>query len=673
MDRINKISNNISKRKLLLFLFSFLIFAFSAVVYVYFPSRYESEKRKEMLNKVEVMADMTIINIAPALYFDDVESVRDAISRIIKLKDVAEIIVFNKSNVAVVHLKSDKFNIPEKLVYTTYHQAKTNDYLVHTKKIPFNEQPVGRLTIVLSMKDLNKEIIDSQRAVTALSSVFLIVGFFVVLWVSRSITRPLNHIISVFSKISSGDLSVRAVYQTQDEFGFLARSFNQMVDRLESTHNELEAINRSLEDRVKERTFDLLREIEERKAAEAQVFILNKELEARVEERTSQLTKAMEELRTEIATRKKMSRKLKFSDKVLRHTGALVMVLSQENRIIYSSNYSNYLIGIHPNELKGKDWITMFIKEPSEKLEKSKIISNISNADNSAQQSFQTEFFIRKGTSIWIRWDVMKGEKNTAVLVGHDVTDLINAEKVLIKANEEIEASLAKEKQLNDLKTRFVSMISHEYRTPLTVILNSTYILSKLYEMRDDESFNKYLNKITSSVDVMTKLLEEVLLIERSNSGNIKLSFMPIMPNSVMHDIIEDIQIALPKKQKFVMKELDSSLMFVTDSILFKQIFTNLISNACKYSEDGAEVVIEMLFVENKLSITVKDNGLGIPESDLPMIFNPFHRGSNIGAISGIGLGMAIVKRSVDALNGTIHVSSARDKGTTVVVELPNY
>ncbi len=245
------------------------------------------------------------------------------------------------------------------------------------------------------------------------------------------------------------------------------------------------------------------------------------------------------------------------------------------------------------------------------------------------------------------------------------------AEDELLQAKEEITQAFEKEKKLNELKTRFISMISHEYRTPLTVIMTSTFLLEELINKNDIEQIKKYMSKIRASVKTMTNLLEEVLHVGKTDSGEINVHSTAFDLVKIIDELIEESQVVDRAKHKFTFEKNEEKYLINTDQKLLKQVLRNIYSNTIKYS--SAETIISTRIYESKgcLNIEINDEGIGIPEDDKSRIFEPFHRGKNVGTISGTGLGMAIVKRNLELIGARLDISSEQSRGTTFKLLLP--
>jgi PAS domain S-box-containing protein len=241
----------------------------------------------------------------------------------------------------------------------------------------------------------------------------------------------------------------------------------------------------------------------------------------------------------------------------------------------------------------------------------------------------------------------------------------------LLTAKDELSKALDKEKELNELKNRFISMISHEYRTPLTVILTSTYIIEQLYETKSKEEFRKFLDKIRNSVETMTQLHDNVLTFGRSEAGVIAHSRETINLVSFMENLIEEIKIVDNNNHLIILNHKLEDFIVNSDSKLLRHIFNNIIINATKYSNPGTHIFVDMNRENNHITIKVRDKGFGIAADDIARLFEPFHRGKNIAAKSGTGLGLAIVQKSVEQLNGEITVESTLNIGSEFTVNLP--
>jgi PAS domain S-box-containing protein len=254
-----------------------------------------------------------------------------------------------------------------------------------------------------------------------------------------------------------------------------------------------------------------------------------------------------------------------------------------------------------------------------------------------------------------------------------EIEEKINTEKKLISAQEELAGKLEHEKELNELKSRFISMVSHEYRTPLTVIQTCSYIIEKIYDGTDQHTFDNYMYKIRNAVQAMTSLLEDVLFIGRSEAG--KLVFKPAELDiiNLIEDIIEQSRVAHESQHEFSINSKLEFPIIQSDQGILRQIFSNLLSNAAKYAFVNTEIVVNLEQIESNYIFEVVNQGIGIEVQDMDKLFDPFHRGNNIGVVPGTGLGLSIVKRSAKMLKGNITVESIPNETTKFILVFPTH
>jgi len=223
---------------------------------------------------------------------------------------------------------------------------------------------------------------------------------------------------------------------------------------------------------------------------------------------------------------------------------------------------------------------------------------------------------------------------------------------------------------LNEIKSRFVSMASHEFRTPLSTILSSTTLASKYNKPEDVDKRERHLRKIKDSVSHLNGLLEDFLSLGKLEEGKVTVSISSFAIREFIDDIIEEMKV-IQKNGQQIICDYEGDDVFTTDKRLLKNILINLFSNALKFSAENRRVWIK---TENKgaqLFVEIRDEGVGIPEEDKHHLFTTFFRGKNVINIQGTGLGLPIVKRYVDLLKGEISLRSELEVGTTVKFCLP--
>jgi PAS domain S-box-containing protein len=234
----------------------------------------------------------------------------------------------------------------------------------------------------------------------------------------------------------------------------------------------------------------------------------------------------------------------------------------------------------------------------------------------------------------------------------------------------ELQVALEKERELSELKTRFISMASHEFRTPLATIQITVDALRIYWDKMLPEDRAKRFERVNGQIEHMTGLLEDVLTIGRAASGALEFNPRMFDLKSLCKEIVEQLRpTTLTHKLHFV---YSSDIVQVWgDRKLLQLAIANLISNAIKYSPEKEQIDIRLIKDETRVLISIQDQGIGIPAKDLQYLFEPFHRSSNVGAIAGTGLGLAIVKHAVDLHSGQITVQSDMGAGSTFTICLP--
>ncbi len=230
--------------------------------------------------------------------------------------------------------------------------------------------------------------------------------------------------------------------------------------------------------------------------------------------------------------------------------------------------------------------------------------------------------------------------------------------------------ALRKERELSELKTRFVSMASHEMRTPLATIMGSLELVERFGEQWPEEKRRKHLQRARQSVREMTDLLEDVLALGRAEEGRLPFEPEPTYTQTFLADLVRELEAAAPGR-RIDLEHAGPRGAVLVDRKLLRLITSNLVANALKYSAPEAPVRIRISAgPDDALALSVRDEGIGIPQADLPYIFDSFYRAANVGAVRGSGLGLALVKRAADLHGGEIRIASEEGRGTEVSVTL---
>jgi PAS domain S-box-containing protein len=261
--------------------------------------------------------------------------------------------------------------------------------------------------------------------------------------------------------------------------------------------------------------------------------------------------------------------------------------------------------------------------------------------------------------------DLIEINREPHMLVsGLDITQRKQAEAELLR-------TLAREKELGQLRSKFVSMVSHEFRTPLAIIQSSAEILDDYLDQLEKAERKDHLQSIRKNTRRMAALMEETLLIGSFDAGKMEFRPAPLELPSFVRRLVDEVHSATHLRCPIELFHPKMPTMAQADGRLLRHIFTNLLTNAVKYSDSGRAVHFEIVGDGTDIVCTIRDRGIGIPEPDREWLFNAFHRGQNVGDRPGTGLGLIIVKRCVDLHGGSIKVDSKLGEGTVVTVRLP--
>ena len=256
---------------------------------------------------------------------------------------------------------------------------------------------------------------------------------------------------------------------------------------------------------------------------------------------------------------------------------------------------------------------------------------------------------------------IVIGSEPCVVSVSADITERQQAETELLR-------TLARERELNQLKSRFVATISHEFRTPLGIVLSSADILDRYFDRLAPEQRREHLEDIQDSALAMARQMENVLLFGRIEAGRLRCHPAPVDLAALCARIIQQTSTATENTCPIQLQHPTPLPPVLADEALIGHVITNLLSNAVKYSAKGSPVECRISLEEATVVLTVRDRGMGIPQRDLEHLFEPFQRGSNVGLVPGTGMGLTIVKRCVELHEGTIRIESQEQSGTAVTV-----
>lgn len=301
-------------------------------------------------------------------------------------------------------------------------------------------------------------------------------------------------------------------------------------------------------------------------------------------------------------------------------------------------------------------------------------LSNFNTSGGEYIMSFIIDITERKKQEIMIK-NANDEIKNLNVELENRVSErteeLANAINRLAESKQEVMRALEKEKELNELKSRFVTTASHEFRTPLATILSSVSLIGRYNLQEEADKRLKHINRIKSAVNNLTEILNDFLSLSKLEEGIIRDNPEPLAINIFAAEITEELKTTARSGQKIIYKHLGGSKLVNIDKQLLKNIVINLLSNAIKYSPEDKEIEFtSSVNAEGDLNLVIKDNGIGIPEDDQPLLFERFFRAKNATNIEGTGLGLNIVKKYVELIGGEISFVSKLNEGSQFTINI---
>ena len=433
-------------------------------------------------------------------------------------------------------------------------------------------------------------------------------------------------------KIGAADYLIKGAtdaYQVDRSIRYAIKHF-EMLD-------EVRSLNAELESRVQRRTQEL-------KAANAALENTNASLMEQIKER-----KAVEDALSE-------SQKLYLAI-AANYPNGMIAVFDKEMHFIFAEGKGMKDAGMPHDRVIGRK--LQEVMEPDHYKEAYPYFAEGYKGNNGVYEiKYGDHYFLNTIAPLMGN----NGIVHEVMLVSQNITMQKQAEKDILKA-------LDKEKALNELKSRFVSMASHEFRTPLATILSSVTLVDRYNGPEDAEKRAKHINRIKSSVDNMTEILNDFLSLGKLEEGMIYNMPDHIDVVGLCEDIKEEIQITSKQGQSVIYSHQGPCEAYI-DKQLFRNVLLNLLSNAVKYSLEDKPIYFGTILENDKLVINIRDQGIGIPVEDQQYIFSNFFRANNVTNIQGTGLGLNIVKKYLELMEGEISFESNIGQGTSFTVTI---
>ncbi len=325
------------------------------------------------------------------------------------------------------------------------------------------------------------------------------------------------------------------------------------------------------------------------------------------------------------------------------------------HRVGYAHNPNNRPMGVGMDLYAQKKDGTEFPVEIS--------LSHYTSEDQQYVIAFISDISVRKQAEAQLE----KLNNELEAKVDERTSALTDAMHLLEQSKEELFRSLEKEKELGELKSRFVSMASHEFRTPLSTILSSAYLIEKYTNTEDQPKREKHLQRVISSVNMLTDILNDFLSVGKIEEGKIPVRLTEFNIEEHIRAISGEIKNTLKGQQKILYRHEGETMVYM-DMSLVKHIIMNLVSNASKFSDENSPVEIKTIQTGEHLLLLVKDYGIGISTEDQKHLMERFFRGANAGNIQGTGLGLHIVSKYAELMDGTVECKSELENGTEFII-----
>ncbi|MEO9147127.1 MAG: PAS domain S-box protein [Ginsengibacter sp.] len=424
-----------------------------------------------------------------------------------------------------------------------------------------------------------------------------------------------------------------------------------------------------------------------RKKGEVEIKKLNSELELKVKERTDELDITIARLEDQIqeteSAKAELEKVMQYQKAVLDSSGAMIIATEPNGIITLFNQAAESFLGYKADEVIGKCNPTIF--HDSEETRKSAMKYS---KELGKQISLGFEVYVARLRDNLIdknEWTYIKKD-GTRFPVSLSVTAFRNNKNEITgflgvavdisetkKTEDELKKALAREIELNEMKSRFVSIASHEFRTPLSTVLSSTYLLQKYTQTEEQPKREKHINRIVSSVTLLTDMLDDLLNVGKIEEGKVSPKFNLFNIKEHLKNNIEEIKSILKIGQRIIFNHTGKDQVMLDPSML-THVVMNLLSNAIKFSPEDTAIYIDLKISDSQLKISVKDQGMGISKEDQQHLFERFYRSKYAADVKGTGLGLYIVQKYTELMNGKIECWSVPGNGTEflITIELKN-
>ena len=416
-------------------------------------------------------------------------------------------------------------------------------------------------------------------------------------------------------------------------------------------------------------------DISVRKRAEREIVKLNDELEATVEQRTRDLTETLRELEI---SRTRLEVVMAFQKALLDNAGAMLIATDEKGLISLFNPEAALNIGYKESEVVNLQTPVLFHDRQDIDRKRNELKAEfgirvdddfgvlVEKASRNIHEEEQYDYIRKDGTKFPVSLTITAIRDQAGNISGYMGIAIDISERK--KAEEELRKAFEKEKELNELKSRFVSMASHEFRTPLSTVLSSAYLIEKYTGTEDQPKREKHLQRIYSSVTMLTDILNDFLSVGKIEEGKIQVRISEFNIQELVSSVIAEINHTL-RKDQHIHYHHEGNDEVALDKSLLKHIVMNLVSNASKFSPERTNIRVETKVEGSVVVLSVKDQGMGISKEDQKHLMERFFRGTNAGNIQGTGLGLHIVSKYAELMNGNLECISELEKGTEFFIK----
>ena len=648
-----------------MFSWSLIILTVIIFVVIFIPLQKEFEIKKMQSEAQDITTSIAQVTATAIISEDYSFAVEHCMNVLKESHSILSIVITKNGGFSLVHdkdgwtqqnLDSSWYNLIDVQKVGSIKESKFSDSEVFQYSYPLVYSGInwGWIHIENSLDQYYEYYRTIYIRLIAISLVLILLGFVFSFYFANRLVKPIRFVDSVAQSIANGDLSVRIDMKSSTEIQSLSESFNKMAINLQKAQDELES-------KVKERTNQLLQsnmELEDYK----------KHLEKLVNKRTEEIKDVNEALVNEnsklLSAENEIASQFNFL-KTLLDTIPIPIYILDSNACFtnYNPAFEKHFNKQKPDLLE-HSFYSLFTEEDQEEfrqkrnqLFKEGYIAFEKRLNYSSNSSKDLIFFESTSQSAF-------GKASGIVGVILDITEIKESERKTLSA-------LTAEKELTEIRTKFFSHASHEFRTPLTTIQSSVELISMLNPKLSDQEHNPHIEQIYTSISYMQELLDDILTINKADTG--KFIANPELLN--LFEFINSLKDEIENNDKFnhtINLTCDNkNQTIIGDKKTLRLIFSNLITNAFKYSQSNSNVVIRIYQSDCHMAVRITDNGIGIPIEEQNHIFEPFFRASNAGDVKGTGLGLSLVKKLVDQHKGTIDFHSVPNKETDFIVSLP--